>query len=568
MRVFHPILGLSLVVVLSACGGGGGAAPAATTTPTTTAADVTVSGTVTYTDYEISDKGIDFVNPTNKPIRGAVVELHNPLGTIVTASNTTETGGYSFNNAPANSSTISIVVKAALGTATAPDTKVINNTASDAIYSVVQSVTTVTRNVTSDFNAGSGWDTATSSYTSTRAAAPFAILDTIHQGRLFVQTADTAVVFPALNVQWSKDNKSVAATAQNVAIGDGPGTSFGEALWLNGSANLDTDEYDSAVIAHEWGHYFQDKLGRSDSIGGDHAGLNIVHPSLAMDEGFATAFGSMIMNDTSQINTFKTNPISADVLLADIENDLDSDTADTTAHTINIKVSGFWSEQSIIEVMWDLFDSAPIGGSDDDTLALGFTPLYNVMTNGNGYKNTPSFTSIYSFVYHLKIESPTNAAAIDTILANENIITSGNANEFENVDDYSMYTNLTIGVIATQDSGQDNLTTFSNFGNATSANDGGNKLFNHRFFKYTIATAGCYTFTATPTTTGDLTFAIAGIGSGNDIENATDPEIVSVDLKVGAGSAAIAALSDDVEFTFGMALASDTTLCDQKRSIP
>lgn len=555
MKTFFPVLGLSLVIVLSACGGGGGGGtPAAPTTPAP-AANVTVSGKVTYTDFNISAAGIDYANPTNKPIRGAVVELHNPLGTIVTAANTTETGGYSF-SAPANSSVV-IVVKAALGTATAPETRVINNTNGDALYTLTMPVTTVTSAVTTDFNAGSGWDTASTSFTGTRASAPFAILDTIHQGRLFVQAADSAVVFPALSVQWSVTNKT--ATTQNIAIGDGPGTSYGDPnMWLNGAPNLDTDEYDSAVVAHEWGHYFQSKLGRSDNPGGDHTTGDIVHPSLAMDEGFATAMGSMITNDTSQINTFKFNPPMADVLLANIENDSRLDTDIDIAFTNTSQLDGFYSEQSLIEVIWDLFDSGTEAG---DTVALGFTPLYKVMTNG--HKATDAFTSIYSFIHFLKLEEPASSAAIDAILEAENISMAG-ADEFENPAVFKLYTPITVGATETDDSDGDPLQTFDQWGAATTANSGGNKLLNFRFFKITIATEGCYTFTATPTANADLVFAPTGLDGGvvNEVESTTSPEVFSTDFEVGTHSIAIGAHSDDVFFTFGAAVAASPTLCD------
>jgi hypothetical protein len=560
MRTFFPALGMSLVFILSACGGGD-ATVAAPTTPTTPApaANVTVSGKVTYTDFNISATGVDYANPTNMPIRGAVVELHNPLGTIVTAANTTETGSYSF-SAPVNSSVV-IVVKAALGTPTAPDTKVINNTNGDALYTLTMPVTTVTSAVATDFNAGSGWDTASTSFTGTRASAPFAILDTIHQGRLFVQAADSAVVFPALSVQWSATNKT--ATTQKIAIGDGPGTSYGDPnMWLNGAPNLDTDEYDSAVIAHEWGHYFQSKLGRSDNPGGDHTTADIAHPSLAMDEGFATAMGSMIMNDTSQINTFKFNPPMADILLANIENDSRDDEALDTDFTSASKLDGFYSEQSLIEIIWDLFDAGTEAG---DTVALGFTPLYKVMTNG--HKETDAFTSIYSFIHFLRLEVPASSTAIDAILLAENIDMTG-ADEFENPNVFKLYTPITVGVTATVDSDGDPLQTFSQWGKATTANNGGNKLINFRFFKIAITTEGCYTFTATPTgvstAKADLVLSGTGLDGGvaNEVESITNPEVFTTDLEIGSHSVAIGAFSDDAFFTFGAAVATSPTLCD------
>ena len=534
---------------LIACGGGGGAP--ATLAPAVP--PVTISGTVTYTDYDIGAAGIIYTSEKTKAIRGAVVELRNSVGTVLLASaNTSETGGYTF-SAPANQS-VSIVVKAALGTPAAPDTKVLDNTNSDALYALTKAVTTTTSNVTENFNAGSGYDG--SSYTGLRASAPFAILDVIHQGRLFVLAADPTVVFPPLTVQWSAKNKTVANG--DIKLGDGPGTSYNAPnLWLNGAPDLDTDEYDSTVIAHEWGHYVQEKLSASHSPGGDHTLNDILHPSLAFDEGFATAMGSMIMNDTTQINTLGAKQATGSVLTANIEADSVTDTDKSTAPPppdTAFLLDGIYAEVSIIEIMWDLFDSGVNGAADDDNVALGFVPIFKVMTNG--HKNTDALTSIYSFIHFLKLEVPASKDAIDVITGAENIDTVG-ADEYEKTPD-SLYDLVTIDTPKA-------LRTFNFFGPATEANLGGNKLFNFRYLKSTIPAQGCYTFTATPTgaaaATTDLVFAIGGVGTLNNNPVGV-PEVLSVSLDPGPGVIQVGAFSDNALFSFTYALASSPTLCN------
>jgi hypothetical protein len=519
-----------------------------------------VSGRVTYTDYDISKEGIAYHNPIEKPIRGAVVELHQPLGTIVASANTSETGGYSF-SAPANS-TVNIVVKAALGAPNAPDTKVVDNTNGDAMYTMRMAVTTVTSAVTTDFNAESGWDVGTTSYTARRVSAPFAILDTIHQGRLFVQNADPAAVFPALSVQWSDKNKT-AQGEMNKAIGDGPGTSFGAPyMWLNGAAGIDTDEYDSAVIAHEWGHYFQEEFSSTDSQGGDHTFNDISNLSLTFDEGFATAMGSMIMRDKTQINTMGPNQEEGSVLVADIESDSRSDTDLYNSKTSNITYSGPWSEASMIEVIWDLFDSAENGNVDDDELALGFAPLYKVMIGG--HKNTQSFTSIYSFIHHLKRLLPLKSAAIDAILEAENVSMTG-ADEYANPTYFKTYTTIIVGAPATEvDASGIPLRTDNGFGNASSDNNGGNKLLNYRLFKSTFDTPGCYALSATtPGSTAELYVRIKGDGE-SDLYKYKPPQLLHFGIDdVGTVLAfSYGADSNNVSFTVGIDIAADAADCD------
>ena len=55
-----------------------------------------------------------------------------------------------------------------------------------------------------DVHAASGW--GGSSYTGTRSAAPFAILDVIYDGVQLVMSAAPSAVFPPLVVYWSPSN--------------------------------------------------------------------------------------------------------------------------------------------------------------------------------------------------------------------------------------------------------------------------------------------------------------------------------------------------------------------------
>ena len=82
----------------------------------------------------------------------------------------------------------------------------------------------------------------------------FSILDVIYQAQQLMLSVDNSVDFPLLTVNWSTLNSSADG---NISDGD-IGTSFylDNNLYILGRANADTDEYDKAVIAHEWGHYF------------------------------------------------------------------------------------------------------------------------------------------------------------------------------------------------------------------------------------------------------------------------------------------------------------------------
>ena len=489
---------LGLSTGLISCGGGGGGGSS------DTGSSVTLSGTVTYTYYSATETGIAYNSPIEKPIRGAVVALQNSSGTVLATTNTSQTGTYSF-SAPANS-TVRVVVKAALGLPNSPRVTVVDNTNGGALYGTYLDVTTGTANLTANFNASSVW--GGTSYSGERAAAPFAILDTIYQAEVLIKSADPNVQFPALVVNWSIKNKP---TSGDKAIGD-IGTSHYQNgnLYILGADGLDTDEYDTHVMAHEWGHYFEGNLGRSDSIGGSHGPEDILDPRVAFGEGWGNALAGMVLNDPIYIDTSGASQATIGLKM-NVETDSVLDTQPSTTNT-NYLVDGFYSESSVQEVLYDLFDS---GATDDDSLSLGFKPIYDVMVGGQ--KNTPAYTTIFSFLNYLKDANPGNSTAIDALAAGENI---GSGDEYE-ATLQRIYTVVPVnGTTVTIDVEGYPLQTWADIGLITADNPG-NKLFNRMFFKFTVSAAGSHTITVAPVAGGDLFFVLNEKGTVTPVDNFT-----------------------------------------------
>lgn len=488
---------LGISTALIGCGGGGGSSD----TGNSSGASVTLSGTVTYTYYSVNQTtGIVYNSPTEKPIRGAVVALQNSSGTVLATTNTSQTGSYSF-SAPANS-TVKVVVKAALGSPDSPRVTVVDNTNGGALYGTYLDVTTGTVSLTANFNANSVW--GGTSYSGERAAAPFAILDTIYQAEALIKIADPNVQFPALVVNWSKNNKP---TSGNKAIGE-IGTSHYQNgnLYILGAEGLDTDEYDTHVMAHEWGHYFEGNLGRSDSIGGSHGPEDILDPRVAFGEGWGNALAGMVLNDPIYIDTSGASQATIGLKM-NVDTDSVLDTQTSTTNT-NYLVDGFYSEASVQEVLYDLFDS---GTSDDDSLSLGFKPIYDVMVGGQ--KTTPAYTTIFSFLKYLKDANPTNSTAIATLAAAENI---GTGDEYE-ATLQRIYTAVPVdGTIVTTDVDLLPLQTWADIGPITA--DPGNKLFNRMFFKFTISAAGSHTIVVTPLASRDVFFVLNEKGAVTQVD--------------------------------------------------
>lgn len=84
---------------------------------------------------------------------------------------------------------------------------------------------------------------------------------------------------------------------------------------INGSLCVDTDHFDNSIIVHEYAHFLENKLGRTDSPGGSHSGNMIIDPRLAWSEGFANYFQAAVLGrdfyrDTTAIDCTSTQNLT------------------------------------------------------------------------------------------------------------------------------------------------------------------------------------------------------------------------------------------------------------------
>jgi hypothetical protein len=169
-------------------------------------------------------------------------------------------------------------------------------------------------------------------------------------------------------------------------------------LYLSGKENADTDEYDTQVFLHEWSHYFMDKFSRDDSLGGTHRRFEAVDPRVAFSEGFATAFAAMMSKDAKYVDTV--GRAQSRGTGSDIELD-------------NHRMSSYYSELGIQELLWDLFDGTGVevdqeyghSGPHFDAVELGVGPIYEGMRKA--VRNTPAFTTIFALL--ADVLAPINA---------------------------------------------------------------------------------------------------------------------------------------------------------------
>ena len=180
----------------------------------------------------------------------------------------------------------------------------------------------------------------------------------------------------------------------------------------NGTSNDDTDEFDSSVIAHEFGHYFQDAFSRDDSMGGPHSLLAYHDPALAFSEGWGNAFQGFMLDDNWYRDTYGTSGSFA--FAFDMENN-------TSPYTV---LNGYYAEASVHEFLWDVYD-----GAGDDSISLGYGAIHEVMRdddqNADSIRVTDALTTIFSFANALETRNPAQQAAIRARLASEGIVGIG-----------------------------------------------------------------------------------------------------------------------------------------------
>ena len=453
---------LECSLLLSACGGGGGG-----TTAVTPASSVTLSGKVTY-DFvppNSTNLGLDYAASSVKAGRGLVVEILDVNGTVLASTVTDNEGNYSV--ATERDKQVKVRVKAQLLKTQSPtwNFKVTDNTQSNSLYAMDGSLVAATdATAVRNLHAASGW--TGESYTQTRVAAPFAILDSVLLGVERINAAGNNRDFPALELGWSTGNKTASG---DLALGE-IGTSFysGTQLYILGDANSDTDEYDRSVILHEFGHYIEGQFSRSDSLGGDHGDGDKLDMRVAMSEGFANAFSGMMLDDPNYRDA--SGDKQADGFVLDISDK-------------NATNPGWYSEQSVGSVFYNFYIS------NDEKTARDFTPVFNVITAQN-YVENPALTSIYVFADILRNLYPTQAGSLNTLLTGQNVqITDTDAFGVGESNDGGYAGSLPVYKILSTNGTQVNVCSTNQFGTS-------NKLAVAQLMRLEIATSGSYTITA------------------------------------------------------------------------
>lgn len=364
---------------------------------------ISLSGKISY-DFvpHFSEKnGLDYASTQTFPGRGLVVELLDANGQILSTSISDDMGIYRFS--VARDELVRVRVKAQIvsddKTPEAQwDFRVTDNTNNNRLYSMVGQLLVANESTSvRDLHAASGWRDG--AYTQPRVAAPFAIIDSIFMGVQRLVAVDKKVQLPMLELRWS--------TANNTASGDRTlgeiTTSFylGElnAIYILGKEEDDTDEYDRHVILHEWGHYVEAKLSRSDNIGGDHQGDDLLDMRVAMSEGFSNAWSAIILDD----------PIYRDASGTGQQNGFQ-----IVVNSTKNRNRGWYSEDSVQSILYNFYTTS------NHESSRNIADIFSVITHPD-YIQSDAFVTIYLFAEQLRALFPQHTDGFDQLLREQNI---------------------------------------------------------------------------------------------------------------------------------------------------
>ncbi|MBI3805889.1 MAG: Ig-like domain-containing protein [Nitrospirae bacterium] len=360
-----------------------------------------LSGTVRYEDKPYTLNGFTGeIQP--KAVRGAAINVVAIDGftTIFTGATDAE-GNFDFTgvNNTGRRSGIYLQVLAKTEPNNPTQVEIRNNLTDKALFSLASNA--MDDSGGSDFT---GLDVTAAA--SSGAGGAFNILDVFSTASELIQRsggpcsppATAPCVPPLLTAYWEP------GSAQGTYFDDQLDAIF---ILGGGDPQGDTDEYDDAVIAHEYGHFAVHHFSKDDSLGGEHFITD--HDQdvrLAWSEGWGNFFSSAV----------RKNPIYVDTASKGATFSFNLETY-ASPQTSALKSAAVYttSEIAVAGVLWDLFDDPTLAATvtePHDTLALGLEPIWQTLRR---------FTSgipatMESFVTEFTAVDPGSAGGLQAIL--------------------------------------------------------------------------------------------------------------------------------------------------------
>lgn len=296
------------------------------------------------------------------PVRSAQVDAVSTTGDVLFSTVTSQTGEYTVLVPAQIELYIRVWAKIEDTVNASWQAQVVDNLNNNATYALKSAdINSLSSNHQLNIHAASGLKK--DNVSDARASAPFAILDTLHDGFDFIAQQDQRHLKP-LTVAWSTRNSTAVGDTSTGAIN----TSFYSTqdgtpkIYLLGAIENDADDYDRSVILHEFGHYLMDQLSRSDSVGGSHDSNNKLDLRVAFNEAICNVLSALI---DGQPIYYDSRGDQLPVQRFDLER-----------HDSHI--NGWYNTEALSWLIYDMIDDPPV---DDDGLSLGWDGLYAMLTN-------------------------------------------------------------------------------------------------------------------------------------------------------------------------------------------
>lgn len=433
-----------------------------------------------------------------------MVEALNTSDSVLAETVSDENGHYSL-NLPQNTDVRIRVYAQLLSASPSWDIQVTDNTDGNALYVIQGNLTTSgTTDSTRDLHANSGWGGA--GYTSARAAAPFAILDAVYESLEKISQAKPNIVLPPTEIRWSTENRATPGNLAEGDIGNSHFSSADNAIYILGSEDNDTDEYDRHVVSHEFAHYLEFNIFRSDSLGGSHSLTEDLDMRVAFGEGYANAFAAISL----------TAPVYQDSLGNKQTAGFSFDVSQSSASN-----PGWFNEASIQTFFYGIYEADP----------NNFSAIFNTLSSST-YVNADALTGVHLFGSLLKQQNPNLENLIDNLASTHNFSvsdiwgsTEDNDGGISNV--LPLYDELSVNGAAVR---------------ACSTNTEGefNKLGNAAFIKVDLPSLDTYTIHAVRTSglvssDPDLWFIQEGLLFGIGESSLNNSETLARNYNAGTG---------------------------------
>ena len=306
-------------------------------------------GQAFFQKVEVTDRGLDPGRTVLVPIRHARVEVIDRFtGQVVSVAESNEHGEFLVGIPDRGGLTLRVVSRLR-----SADVKVLDNTAGNRPYVIARDI-----DDPRDTSVLEVVDTS-------RVSGAFNILDGVQRGNALVARADSELIPPPLTIYWSE--KNTETVLERLTGGEMSTTFFKLATntaYVLGDRDTNSDEFDDAVILHEYAHMLAGRFSRDDSPGGPHILGDILDPRVAWSEGWANFFSSAVRGTSIYLDSKRPGAIG---VRYDLEDNIPPNDR-----------QGYWSEASVQGLLWDLFDESADNG---DSVQFPFASIWNAFTD-------------------------------------------------------------------------------------------------------------------------------------------------------------------------------------------